>query len=157
MEKSTDIQVFWKTFLNSLPADQRPAGMPEAWHFGDNPALADELLDLVMDGVKTATCGSLWQYEAEGEKIPEPGELSIILDGAGTPACVVETTEVEIKPYEQVDAGFAFNEGEGDRSLAYWRAVHWRFFSRTLPKIGRQPVETMPLVCERFRVVFPRQ
>ena len=76
-----------------------------------------------------------------------------MLDGSGKPLCIIETTEVEVRPYEEVDASFACEEGEGDRSLKYWREAHWRFFSRTLPNIGREPAPDMPLVCERFRVI----
>jgi hypothetical protein len=32
--------------------------------------------------------------------------------------------------------------------------AHWRFFSRTLPKIGKEPTEDMPLECERFRLIY---
>jgi uncharacterized protein YhfF len=61
-------------------------------------------------------------------------------------------TEVEVVSYDRVDARFAYEEGE--RSLAYWRDAHWRFFSRTLPNVGREPTMEMPLVCERFRVIY---
>jgi uncharacterized protein YhfF len=96
----------------------------------------------------------LWEWEAEGSPIPEVGMKSIVLDGDGEPLCIIETTEVQIRPYNEVDAQFAFEEGEGDRSLAYWREAHWRFFSRVLAKIGREPVANMPLVCERFQVIY---
>jgi uncharacterized protein YhfF len=92
--------------------------------------------------------------EHDGEPVPQPGDLSIILNGRGEPICIIETTQVEVKPLNAVDAGFAYDEGEGDRSLAYWRAVHWRFFSRTLTAIGRLPDWDMPVVCERFRLVW---
>ena len=35
------------------------------------------------------------------------------------PRCVIETTEVSYRRYDEVDAAFAYEEGEGDRSLAY--------------------------------------
>src|SRR5215207_7886095 len=98
--------------------------------------------------------GSLWEYEAEGEPLPETGLKTIVLDGDGDPMCIIETTEVEVRPYGEVDARFAYEEGEGDRSLEYWREAHWRFFSRTLPNIGKEPATDMPLVCERFRVIY---
>ena len=116
--------------------------------------MANELGRLVRDGTKTATCGLLWEYEHEGEPLPEVGELGIVLDGDGEPLCLIETTEVHVLPFDQVDAEHAHAEGEGDRTLAYWRDAHWRFFSRLCQKIDRVPSETMPLVCERFRVVF---
>jgi uncharacterized protein YhfF len=124
----------------------------EGW--GDSPRLADELGTLIVNGVKTATCSALWEYEAEGSSLPEVGLKTIVLDGDGDPLCIVETTEVEVRPYDEVDARFAYEEGEGDRSLEFWRDAHWRFFSRTLPTIGRVPTADMPLVCERFRVIY---
>jgi uncharacterized protein YhfF len=150
------ISEFWKSYLNSLPEDDPARGrpMPPAWGFGDGPEMADELGELVRQGIKTATCGSLWEMELEGESIPQPGDLSIILDGRGNPICIIETTEVEVKSFNAVDAGFAFDEGEGDRSLDHWRAVHWSFFSRTASRTGWAPDVNMPLVCERFRVLW---
>lgn len=81
------------------------------------------------------------------------GELSIVLDGAGLPLWIIETTQLRIVPYDQVDTGFAYDEGEGDRSLTYRREAHWRFFSRTCRAINREVLPSMPLVCERFKVV----
>jgi uncharacterized protein YhfF len=79
----------------------------------------------------------------------------VVLDGNGEPLCIIETTEVEVRRYDEVDERFAREEGEGDFSLEYWREAHWRFFSRNLPHIGKEPTPDMPLVCERFRVVHP--
>ena len=155
MTNQTAIEHFWQTYLATLPSDAEPTTpAPEVWIFGDSPRLADELATLIMAGSKTATCAALWEYEADGEPLPQPGQLGILQDGAGRPLAVVQTVEVQIKPYDQVDAAFAYEEGEGDRSLAYWREAHRRFFTRTLAVIGREFDETMPLVCERFRVLY---
>jgi uncharacterized protein YhfF len=111
--------------------------------FGDGPELADELLDLVSRGVKTATCST-----EDEPKTPTPGERWVVLDGRGTPRCVIESTEVTYRRFGKVDAAFAHDEGEGDRSLAYWREAHRRYFGR----LGRFS-EDMVLMCERFRLV----
>jgi uncharacterized protein YhfF len=111
--------------------------------FGDSPALADQLLELVIKGVKTATCST------EDEPYTSaPGERWIVLDGRGEPRCVIETTEVTYQRFNEVDASFARDEGEGDRSLAYWRDAHRAYFGR----LGRFS-EDMRLMCERFRLV----
>lgn len=86
--------------------------------------MADELLALVLAGTKTATCSPLSEYQAEREPIGEVGRRSVVLDGRGRPACVIETCEVAIKRFDKVDAAFAYDEGEGDRSLACWRREH---------------------------------
>lgn len=148
------IKILWQAYLDTLPDEGAAPEKYDAWSFGDNPDMADELADLVVRGIKTATAGLLWEYEAEREPLPEPEGMSVILDGAGSPLCIVETTQVEVKPFNQVGAAHAYDEGEGDRSLAFWREVHWHFFSRTCQAIGRTPSETMPVVCERFRVVY---
>jgi uncharacterized protein YhfF len=114
-----------------------------AFAFGDSPALADELLDLVLKGVKTATCST-----EDEPNTSTPGERWIVLDGRGEPRCVIESTEVTFRRYNEVDAAFAHEEGEGDRSLAYWRDAHRRYFTR-LGKFS----DDMMLMCERFRLV----
>jgi len=114
-----------------------------AFAFGDSPALADELLGLVLKGVKTATCST-----EDEPNTSKPGECWIVLDGCGTPRCVIESTEVTYRRYSEVDAAFAYQEGEGDRSLAYWRKAHRAYFRRQ----GKFS-EDMMLMCERFRLV----
>ena len=149
------IETYWRSYLNTLPADSPVRDeqyLAEGW--GDSPRMADALGTLIADGTKTATCSALWEYEAEGSSLPEVGDKIVVLDGNDDPLCIVETTEVEVRPYDEVDARFAYEEGEGDRSLEYWREAHWRFFSRTLTGIGKEPAMDMPLVCERFRVIY---
>jgi len=151
------IDTYWNQFLASLPADSPYRGrdfIAEGW--GDGPEMADELGTLIAQGTKTATCSSVWEWEAEGQTPPGVGALTIVLDGKGEPLCIVETVEVTVRRYDEVDADFAHDEGEGDLSLDYWRTAHRRFFTRTLTKIGLEFSEEMPLVCERFNRVYPR-
>jgi uncharacterized protein YhfF len=149
------LQSYWQEFLSTLPPDSpyhNKTYISEGW--GDGPEMADELGALIAAGTKTATCSALWEWEAEGESPPETGAVTIVLDGSGSPLCIVETVEVTVRRYNEVDADFAREEGEGDLSLEYWREAHWRFFTRTLPKVGREFSEDIPLVCERFRVIY---
>lgn len=135
------------------PGFDRPGPPVQAWSFGNTPELADRLGALAAQGVKTATSSLLWEYQAEGEALPQAGELVIILDGAGQPLCMVEYLEVKVCPFDQVSEAHAFAEGEGDRSLAYWRAVHWAVYEQSCAALGLAPQPSMPVVCERFRVV----
>ena len=154
MNKS-DIEHYWYAFLASLPANSHYFGKTYvAEGFGDNPKLADELGQLIVSGKKTGTCSALWEWEAEGKPIPQPGLISIVLDGQDQPICIIETTEVLVCRFNAVDEEFAHAEGEGDLSLEYWREAHKKFFSRVLPKIGREFSEDMPLVCERFKLIY---
>lgn len=153
--KRDRIEQYWQAYLDMLPVDSATRFQQyEAQQWGDNSALADELGQLIVAGTKTADCSAVWEWEAEGTSPPELGAKTIVLDGNDEPLCIIETTEITIRPYGGVDAQFAYDEGEGDRSLGYWREAHWQYFSRVLPKIGREPAMDMLLVCERFKVVY---
>src|SRR5271166_2693055 len=115
----------------------------ERFSFGDSPQLADELAALVLAGKKRATC---WA-EREGPKT-QVGKQWVVLDGSGVPVAVIETVELTQRRFDEVDEAFAFDEGEGDRTLAWWRRAHRNYF-------GRQGTfaPDMPLYCERFRLI----
>lgn len=147
----------WAAFLASgLPGVAATAEASyTSWHFGTGGQMADELADLVLSGRKRATAGALWSYEHEGEPTPRVGDYSVITDGAGTARCVIRTASVDVVPFSEVDETFAAAEGEGDLTLDYWRACHWACFAQELAEFGRAPEPEMPVVCERFEVVYP--
>lgn len=62
------IAEFWRQARAGLVG--APETVPEAWAFGATPAHADGLLALVLDGTKTGTASSLWDYEALGDPLP---------------------------------------------------------------------------------------
>ena len=126
----------------------------EAWAFGDDP---DTLAELVRTGVKTATASAYPFYELEGEELPKAGEYSVILDTKDEAVCIICTTRVYVTPYREVTAEQAWKEGEGDRSLDYWRRVHEAFFRKELEEAGLTFTEDMGVVCEEFEVVYPKE
>lgn len=148
------VKVYWAAFLASSWEQELPDEPADVFAFGNTPELADTLGELVARGVKSATSSALWAY-GDGELLPTVGDLSIVTDRDGHPLCIIETTEVTIRSFLGVDAAFAHDEGEGDRSLHYWRTVHRTFFSEILPSIGHTFSEDMPVVCERFSVIYP--
>lgn len=156
-----DLEAFWQLARNhanlasvSSYMGENPMALlrPPAWAFGATPEQADELLGLVLAGTKTATASALWDYEAEGETLPSEGALGIIVDSSGSPRALVVTSRVRTVPFDQVDEAHAHAEGEGDRSLAYWRRVHEDFFSAHASH-DRGFAADMPVVLEDFRVL----
>ncbi len=123
------------------------------WHFCDNQHDADDCANLVVSGDKRATCHSLWGLEQRGEPLPQVGELNIVTNWAGEAICIIETTQVDIVPLNQISAEQAFIEGEGDKSLGYWQKVHWDYYTRELTELSLEPKPDMPVVFEQFRVV----
>ncbi len=157
MGEEPAVRDYWRTYLDSLQPEPPSKDLEyTAWAFGNTSEMADNLGDLVKRGVKIATASLAWAYQADGEPYPDVGELSIILDGRGDPMCIIETTDVEVLAFNAVDEKHAYEEGEGDRSLDYWREVHWAFFAEECKSIGREPTEDMPVVCERFRLIYSK-
>ena len=128
----------------------------EAWAFGDSKETADELAELVLEGKKTATSSNYTLYELENEELPHVGLINIILDGDGNAVAIAETTSVEVVPFDEVTAEHAYLEGEGDRTLRYWRDVHEDFFKREFEKIEQNFDYKIPVVCERFELVYKK-
>lgn len=127
---------------------------PPAWAFGATPEQADELVELVLAGDKTATAGALWDYEAGGESLPQVGGLSIVLDGGGHPRALIATTDVSVVAFDEVDADHAAAEGEEDRTLESWRRIHEHSFTH-YAEHDRGFSRDMPVVLERFRLLYP--
>ena len=139
-----------------MTADElwRQAGLTgtyEAWSFGE---ASDKLAALVKNGVKTATCSAYELYQAEGEPIPKAGDYSIILDSKGDAVCIVKTTRVYVAAFNQISQEHAYKEGEGDRSLEYWRKVHKDSLTRELAEINEAFTEHTQVVCEEFEVIY---
>lgn len=156
MQNKAAIERFWQEFLQTIPIDaiNKPAEY-DAWSFGHTPELGDRLGALVKAGIKTATCSLAWSYAAEDEAMPRAGSYSIILDGQNQPLCIIQNQALETLPFNKVPAEHGHAEGEGDRSLAYWRKTHWEVYCMECKEHGFIPSEEMPVLCERFRLVYP--
>ena len=140
----------WNAFVTSHPEVADIAY--EAWCYGSDAA--DELARLTADGIKTATASAYPLYELEQEELPKVGEYNVILLTDGTALCITKTTKISLIPYRDVSEAHAYREGEGDRSLSYWRKVHEAFFTEELASVGLTFTEDMTVVCEEFEVVF---
>ena len=125
--------------------------------FGDSAKMADELADLVLHGPKRATASLRRDFSDDGEPLPRVGDHVVVVDGAGQPLLIWRTTDVQIKPFREVDAAFAFDEGEGDRTLDDWLRLHRAYFAREAARGGFKFDEGMETVFERFAVVWPRE
>ena len=130
-----------------------PSGPVRVDGYGDSVELSTELLDLIRSGRKRAGTGLLWAYEHDREPIAKSGDIEVVVDHLNRPALVTRIVSSEMVAFNEVSAEYAATEGEGDGSLEYWRKGHWNFFSRECRRIGREPTETMPVICNVFEVL----
>ena len=146
----------WREYLEQIGED--PVGTSltyESWHFCDNEKDANELAQLVLEGTKRATASLYRSYEFENEELPREGNHIIITDWDGIAKCIIRSSRVTILPFRNITEDHARIEGEGDKSLEYWREGHIGFFTRECQAMGLNFNEDMLVVFEEFKVVYP--
>ena len=157
MFRQRDIDACWDSYLRSLPVSaQAPTEYFDASAFGaeGEHALADELADLVVRGIKTATSSVLSYYQEGNHPLEQVDDRCIVLMSTGQPRCIIEITEIRILPFGEVDEAFAADYGEGERTLQWWKEHLGAYYARECAARGWMFSAEMPLVCKRFRVIF---
>jgi uncharacterized protein YhfF len=127
--------------------------------FGFPGALRDRLVRAILDGTKTATASLAVEY-AGLEPLPRVGERAAVVDSGGRRVAVIETTDVRIVAFGDVDLQFALDEGEGFESVDDWRRAHVRFWEgdemrAELERADFHVRDDTQIVLERFRLVSP--
>lgn len=120
----------------------------ECFAFGDSPEMADELLALVLSGKKTATVSIV----LKDDPAPSVGDLSLVLDGHGNPACVIKTVCLETVKFCDLTWDMVKLEGE-DENFEQWRSGNIRYWTRDAAKRGYTFTDQTPITFERFEVV----
>ncbi len=143
----------WGDYLDAHLEDAF-AEAPKTIYFCNNEQDANECAQLVKKGVKKATSPSLLGLQYRKEPLPKIGDFMVVTDWEGTAQCIVRTTAVRLKPFFSIDNEYARLEGEGDKSLEYWKRTHWDYYTNELEPFGRVPRESMIVVCQEFEKVF---
>ena len=100
------------------------AGLREA--AGLDHDRASKLIDLMLAHRKRATASLARDFGGE-EPLPKSGDHVVVIE---------------------VDDAFAWDEGEGDRSRAFWLDAHRRYFARQAAREGFAMHDLMPTVFD---------
>ena len=148
----------WEAYRAARPELATDAEPPSVERFGDDPELTEELLGLVLEGTKRATATLVVEFAADDQPLPRVGSHWIACDSTGRPRVILRSTELRIATVDEVDEAFAYDEGEGDRSLAWWRDAHIRYWQRATGRLlGVEWTPDLEIVLERFDVVWPEE
>lgn len=149
--ESPELELFWidariRAGLNIsrpyLGPNQQDLLLPRTCSLGSTPEETDRLLALVLDGRITGTSSAATDYA--DDELPRPGQLTILLDGAGHPRALIRTTEVRVAPFDAVDE--EHSRAEGEDGVPQWRTTN-AFLA------GDD--ETADVALERFEVLVP--
>lgn len=152
MKYEKELLNFWDGFKEESGVT---GGFQGAWGFGDTPRLGNELLELVLEGKKTACTTLVKEMEVEGYPEPTVGEYNILLDGAGKPRAIIKTVSLRRLKFSEVDEEHAYREGEDERTLEAYRREHTGYYTRRGNALGFKFDEDMEVILERFELVYP--
>jgi uncharacterized protein YhfF len=153
MSEISSIQQFRKDFCDQNPQIKFDEPV-QVWHFGNSREMARELAGLVISGKKTATASFAEVNKIMPENAPVDYGFSVVTDFDANPMCIIQTVEISHLPFDEVDAEFAFDEGEGDQSLEFWRKVHREYFAKEAKELNLEFHEKSLVCCERFKLLF---
>lgn len=152
MTFSKEVLDFWEKVKSETGIT---GGFLDAWGFGDNPDLMDELLGYVLEGIKRTSTSLLKENELEGWPEDNVGNYNIILNGKDDPVAVIKTVSVRRVKYREVDADHAYWEGEGDRTLKTYFMEHDKYYERIGETRGFEFNKDMLVDLVRFELVYP--
>jgi uncharacterized protein YhfF len=144
----------WELYVETLLGGHRPPSRAlDVFYFGDSPALAANLIHLVVCGRKRATACWPRAMTHEGIPLPTPGLISVATDWFGYPRAIIETVETQRVPFHAMTAELCSREGEGDLSLEDWRRGHLSYYGNEAARLGLTFDEREEILFETFRVL----
>ena len=146
------IEKYWTGFLESCTIDETTK-YADVFYFGSHERSANDLLSLVLQGKKTATCSSVDSFRIKGEALPKLGDYCIVTDWSGEPRGVIKTINIEKMKFEDMTFDICKREGE-DENLESWQKNHIHFFKVEGEKLGYTFDWTMEIIFEDFELVY---
>ena len=151
--KNLSAENMWGNFLNTRLEYAFKHTSKKVVRFYDNKKDANACAKLIRKGGKKAISHSLKSLQLRKETLPKIGDFSVVTDWEGKAKCIIKTTEVKLIPFFNITDEIAQIEGEGDKSLNYWKKAHWNRYTCELAEFDCLPSESMIVVCEIFEKV----
>lgn len=114
--------------LPSLPPEY--TDLPKAEFMTPGPE-RNRLIEISLDGTKTATAALLIDYTECDDPLPRIGDRSVLVDSDEHGVAVLTTTDVSVVRLADVTDSHALAEGEGDTTAAQWRHTHEAYWNST--------------------------
>ena len=125
--------------------------------YGNSAAMANIIIPLILSGEKTGTFALESEFEHAPQERPQVGDLYVVTEFQGPPVLLYRVTEIQCVPFSGIDHDHVQVEGPNARQVEVWRKIHWDYWGGILRAKGREPSMEMPVIFQRFEVIFPRR
>lgn len=144
---------FLKKYLKDTNQSEENAVYSGELVFEDSGFAGQTQLSLVLSGAKTAVFTPLDAIEINLEQIPVAGEVYVVLDSNDEPRCIIELTDVNVLPFNEIPWDLAQRDGENE-NLSDWQDKMREYIEDEADLCGFEAREDSKIVCEIFRVVY---
>ena len=143
---------FWEKFVkeSGLDPDSKYDGV---FGFEAQGFFGAERIAALLAGKKRAAFFPYSSYVVDDGLIPVSGEHYIILGTGRQPVCVIQTTRVQVVPFDQVTMEMVAKEGE-DSSMEEWREKTRENLEEEGQIVGFEFSPDIKLVYMEFEVVY---
>lgn len=147
-------QAYWQKYVSTLSHEQRLQSVWVEASYAGNREITDDLLELYLLGQKTAGSSIVEDFVTAGEPLPKVGNHWIFLNSKSEPCCILKTEKIVIHKFKDIPEEIAIAEGEGDKSLSYWKAVHAELYVPHLAGWGVAEISEANVITEFFKIVY---
>lgn len=116
---------------------------------------SETICGLVIAGEKTGTFSVPWLHASHPDTKPEIGDFVVLSNFGGEPRALLRTMALTLLTFGEIDASHTAMDGPGVRDLDVWRGVHTNYWNGLLKPLGREVVDDMPVIAERFACLYP--
>lgn len=147
---------FWKNYLKDTNQNEENAVYSGELIFENTGAAGKTQLSMVLSGAKTAIFTPLDVIEINLEKVPLAGEVYVVLDGTGEPCCIIELTDVNIIPLNEIPWDLARRDGENE-NLTDWLGKMKDYIWDEADVCGFELHDDIKVVCEIFKIIYKKE
>ena len=155
---SAALESFLADCRAALPRPEAAALEPGACRqscIGADLGMSEQICGLVIAGDKTGTFSLPWLHDAHPEIKPDIAGFTVLSNFDGTPRVLLQTVELSLVTFGDIDASYTALDGPGVRDVAVWRGVHTAHWNTLLKPLGKEVAEDTPVVVERFACLYP--
>ncbi|MSO65947.1 MAG: ASCH domain-containing protein [Alphaproteobacteria bacterium] len=104
---------------------------------------------------KTGTFSVPWLHAAHPSTKPDIGEWVVFHTYDGEPRALLQTRQLTLLTFGEIDASHTALDGPSVRDLKVWQGIHTKYWNDLLAPLGKKVVADMPVIVERFACVYP--
>ena len=112
------------------------------------------IIGFIKEGEKVGTFSLPWLMESENIPASHTGQPIILLSYDGKPEIVVQITDIEDTTFGKIDYEVTKIDGPPVRDPEVWIPLHREYWNNILKPYGRSCTDDMPVIVERFQLVY---